>query len=59
MTMSEIDDPVKAALAAMENAMSVAAVAVQWHAKAEKHRVEEKEKNIAAIVIENPRGEQE
>jgi hypothetical protein len=46
--MSEIDDPVKAALAAMENAMSVAAVAVQWHAKAEKHRVDEKEKNIAA-----------
>ena len=46
--MSEIEDPVKAALAAMENAMSVAAVAAQWHAKAEKHRVEEKEKNTAA-----------
>ena len=38
--MSEVDDPVKAALAAMENAMSVAAVAVKWHAKAEKHLVE-------------------
>ena len=41
--MSEVDDPVKAALAAMENAMSVAAVAVKWHAKAEKHWLKERE----------------
>ena len=37
-------DPVKAALAAMENAMAVAAVAAKWHNKAAAHHAQNPEK---------------
>ena len=37
------EDPVKAALAAMENAMAVAAVAAKWHNKAAAHHVQNPE----------------